>query len=115
LINFSATHERKEKNYQFFFKYPGAGRGVPEVIVLDPAGQKNTVPVKIRQTSPDEWRCEYVSTAIGLHSVNVFFAGQPIPNSPFGVKVSAGNYFWVTLTAPKRRSQNAHQQNSAEM
>jgi hypothetical protein len=67
---------------------------VPEVIVLDPAGQKNTVPVKIRQTSPDEWRCEYVSTAIGLHSVNVFFAGQPIPSSPFGVKVSAGNYFF---------------------
>ncbi|XP_059469559.1 filamin-A isoform X2 [Neocloeon triangulifer] len=67
----------------------GAGKGVPEVIILDPAGLKNTVPVKIRQTSPDEWRCEYVSTAIGLHSANVFFAGQPIPNSPFGVKVSA--------------------------
>jgi len=60
------------------------------VIILDPAGLKNTVPVKIRQTSPDEWRCEYVSTAIGLHSVNVFFAGQPIPTSPYGVKVSAG-------------------------
>jgi hypothetical protein len=25
---------------------------------------------------------------LGVHSVNVFFAGNPIPNSPFGVKVS---------------------------
>lgn len=67
------------------------------MIILDPAGQKNTVPVKIRQTSPDEWRCEYVSTTIGLHSVNVFFAGQPIPSSPYGVKVSAGKFKFHTL------------------
>lgn len=65
-----------------------AGRGVPEVIILDPAGAKTSVPVKVRQISPDLWRCEYVSSAIGLHSVNVFFAGKPIPNSPFGVRVS---------------------------
>ena len=31
---------------------------------------------------------EYVATMLGLHSVNVFFAGNPIPKSPFGVKVS---------------------------
>ncbi|XP_060516412.1 filamin-A isoform X2 [Cylas formicarius] len=65
-----------------------AGRGVPEVIILDPSGNKNSVPVKVRQTSPDLWRCEYISSIIGLHSVNIFFAGQPIPNSPFGVRVA---------------------------
>ncbi|XP_021916471.1 filamin-A isoform X2 [Zootermopsis nevadensis] len=65
-----------------------AGRGVPEVIILDPSGHKNTVPVKVRPISQDVWRCEYVSPAIGLHSVNVFFAGQPIPNSPYGVRVA---------------------------
>ncbi|XP_069693768.1 filamin-A isoform X2 [Periplaneta americana] len=65
-----------------------AGRGVPEVIILDPSGHKNTVPVKVRPISPDVWRCEYVSSAVGLHSVNVFFAGQPIPNSPYGVRVA---------------------------
>lgn len=26
-------------------------------------------------------------TALGVHSVNVFFAGNPIPDSPFGVRV----------------------------
>lgn len=67
-----------------------AGRGVPEVIILDPSGHKNTVPVKVRPISQDVWRCEYVSPAVGLHSVNVFFAGQPIPNSPYGVRVAPG-------------------------
>ncbi|XP_058791414.1 filamin-A isoform X2 [Phymastichus coffea] len=65
-----------------------AGRGVPEVIVLDPQGNKTTVPVKLRQTSPDVWRCEYVSPVVGLHSVNIFFAGKLIPKSPMGVRVA---------------------------
>ncbi|XP_066588237.1 filamin-A isoform X2 [Prorops nasuta] len=65
-----------------------AGRGVPEVIILDPQGSKTTVPVKLRQTSPDVWRCEYASPVVGLHSVNVFFAGKLIPNNPVGVNIS---------------------------
>lgn len=67
-----------------------AGKGVPEVIILDPSGHKNTVPVKVRQISPDLWRCECMYPTVGLHAVNIFFAGQPIPNNPFGVKVSPG-------------------------
>lgn len=67
-----------------------AGHGVPEVIILDPAGHKTTVPVKLRQIKPNHWRCEYISNIIGLHSVNVFFAGNPIYNSPFGVKIAPG-------------------------
>lgn len=70
---------------------------MPEVIILDPAGFKNTVPVKLRQISPDNWRCEYVSTTVGLHSINVFFAGQPIPGSPYGVRVSPGNQWLVNI------------------
>uniref|UniRef100_A0A336M1N1 CSON010354 protein n=1 Tax=Culicoides sonorensis TaxID=179676 RepID=A0A336M1N1_CULSO len=64
-----------------------AGKGVPEVIILDPAGHKTTVPAKVRQIGQDFWRCEYVSPHLGLHSVNVFYAGKPIPNSPYGVRV----------------------------
>lgn len=66
-----------------------AGRGTPEVIILDPAGHKNTVPVKVRPLNDDTYRCEYVASGLGLHSVNIFFAGQSIPGSPFGVKVSS--------------------------
>ncbi|XP_020279518.1 filamin-A isoform X4 [Pseudomyrmex gracilis] len=65
-----------------------AGRGVPEVIILDPQGNKHSVPAKVRQTSPDVWRCEYVSPTTGLHSVNIFFAGKPIPGSPIGVNIA---------------------------
>lgn len=64
-----------------------AGSGVPEVVILDPAGHKSTVPVKLRQIEHNMWRCEYTSDLVGLHSVNIFFAGEPIPNSPFGVKI----------------------------
>ncbi|XP_012277113.1 filamin-A isoform X2 [Orussus abietinus] len=65
-----------------------AGRGVPEVIILDPQNSKTTVPVKLRPTSQDIWRCEYVSPVTGLHSVNIFFAGKLIPDSPVGVNVA---------------------------
>ncbi|XP_034935901.1 filamin-A isoform X1 [Chelonus insularis] len=65
-----------------------AGRGVPEVIILDPQSNKTTVPVKLRQTSPNVWRCEYSSPIIGLHSVNIFFAGKLIPKSPMGVNIA---------------------------
>lgn len=46
--------------------------------------------MKVKLVSEGVHRCEYVTTAIGLHSVNIFFAGQSIPGSPFGVKVSPG-------------------------
>ncbi|KAK6619966.1 hypothetical protein RUM44_006366 [Polyplax serrata] len=65
-----------------------AEKGVPEVIILDPAGHKNTIPVKVRQISSDLWRCEYTANTVGMHSINIFFAGQPIPLSPFGVRLS---------------------------
>ncbi|XP_067618137.1 filamin-A isoform X2 [Eurosta solidaginis] len=65
-----------------------AGRGVPEVIIIDPANHKTSVAAKVRQLENDVWRCEYVASTQGLHSVNVFYAGTPIPNSPFPVKVA---------------------------
>lgn len=62
------------------------------MIVLDPAGHKTTVPVKMRQIDYNRWRCEYVSHLIGLHSVNVFFGGVPVKRSPFGVKIAPSKY-----------------------
>lgn len=71
-----------------FFRNSGAGRGTPEVVILDPAGHKTSVPAKLRQIADDTWRCEYVSPQVGLHSINVFYAGQPVPSSPYGVRVA---------------------------
>lgn len=80
--------------YIFFliFVFKDAGRGTPEVVILDPAGHKTTVAAKLRQTDEDVWRCEYMSQLTGLHSINVFYAGKPIPNSPFGVRVAPGMF-----------------------
>lgn len=65
-----------------------AGVGVPEVVIIDPANHKTSVAAKVRQTENDVWRCEYMSGLSGLHSVNVFYAGKPITNSPFPVKIA---------------------------
>ncbi|XP_055616121.1 filamin-A isoform X3 [Toxorhynchites rutilus septentrionalis] len=65
-----------------------AGKGVPEVIILDPGNHKTTVAAKLRQLAPNQYRCEYTSHMVGLHSVNVFYNGKQIKNSPFGVRVA---------------------------
>lgn len=65
-----------------------AGKGVPEVIILDPQGHKTSVAAKLRQIEPNTWRCDYTPNAPGTHSINVFYAGKAIPNSPFGVAVA---------------------------
>ena len=70
--------------------FTDAGRGQVEVIILDPKGNRNTVPCRVRKTEDNVYRCEYVAQTTGMHSVNVFFAGQQIPKSPFGVKVTPG-------------------------
>lgn len=55
---------------------------------LDPQSHKTSVAAKVRQIQENVWRCDYTPTAVGLHSINVFYAGKPIQNSPFGVRVS---------------------------
>ena len=88
----------------FFHIYAkDAGKGTPEVVVLDPKGRKDSVPVRIteKEDDPDVYRCEYVPTNLGLHSVNVFFAGNPIPRSPFGVKVSPASLPGKVYTSGK--------------
>ncbi len=64
--------------------------GVVDVAVLDPAGHKDNVRPIISKKSDELWYVEYTAKVEGLHSVNVFFAGKPIPLSPFGVVVSPG-------------------------
>lgn len=76
------------KQTYFDISTKDAGKGVPEVIILDPANHKTTVAAKLRQLAPNQYRCEYTSQLVGLHSVNVFYNGQQIKNSPYGVRVA---------------------------
>ena len=67
-----------------------AGMGAVDVAILDAAGNKDTARPSLSQKADGVWVAEYAATAPGLHSVNVFFAGKAIPNSPFGVIVAPG-------------------------
>lgn len=78
-------------HYTCAFTVSDAGKGTPEVIILDPAGRENTVPAKLRKEPNGAFVCDYTPAVQGVHSVNVFFAGQPVPRSPFAVGVANGN------------------------
>jgi len=77
----------KRKTY-FEVTTKGAGAGVVDVGIVDPAGKKDTVKPIITKKSDDLWYVEYTALTPGLHSVNVNFAGKPIPKSPYPVGVS---------------------------
>ncbi|XP_078037186.1 filamin A protein cher isoform X4 [Augochlora pura] len=72
--------------FEIFTK--NAGQGVPQVAIKDPQGSLSTVPVKLFRSAPDVWRCEYNAPLSGLNSVNIAFAGKPIPGSPYPVNVT---------------------------
>jgi hypothetical protein len=65
-----------------------AGNGLAEVVIADARGRQDVIPVSVKQTTPGKFRCEYVPREPGVHAVNIFFAGRPIHNSPYGVNIS---------------------------
>jgi len=73
------------------YDFSDAGKGTPEVIILDPAGRENTTPVKLRKEPNGVFVCDYTPVVQGVHSVNVFYANQPVPRSPFAVGIANGN------------------------
>ncbi|TGZ55158.1 hypothetical protein CRM22_010478 [Opisthorchis felineus] len=64
-----------------------AGPGNVDCVILDPHGGRDSIKPVITKQGEDNYLVEYTPRDEGLHSVNVFFAGQQIPNSPFGVMV----------------------------
>ena len=69
-----------------------AGKGNVDVSILDPHGRKDTIRPSITTVPGKEgvYLVEYIPAEHGLHSINIMFAGQAIPKSPYGVSVSAG-------------------------
>lgn len=67
-----------------------AGQGTVDVAIVDPHGNREAVrPRIVRQTGdPTTYLVEYTPREEGLHQVHVWFAGQPIPSSPFPVGVA---------------------------
>lgn len=85
----------------FLFLYPlvslpflsGAGVGEVEVMIMDPAGKKNTVTCSIEDKGNSSYRCTYKPTQEGQHTIYVTFAGGPISKSPFTVTVGEGKSY----------------------
>ncbi|KAE8293044.1 Filamin-A [Larimichthys crocea] len=65
----------------------GAGIGEVEVVIMDPAGKKNTVTCTIEDKGNSSYRCTYKPTLEGQHTIYVTFAGGQISKSPFTVNV----------------------------
>ena len=72
------------------FVVADAGMGNVDVAIVDPHGHKDTVRPTVTKKNEITWLVEYTPVDEGLHSINVFFAGQAIPNSPYGVGVAPG-------------------------
>uniref|UniRef100_A0A673B2V9 Filamin A, alpha (actin binding protein 280) n=1 Tax=Sphaeramia orbicularis TaxID=375764 RepID=A0A673B2V9_9TELE len=68
----------------------GAGVGELEVMIMDPAGKKNTVPCTIEDKGNSSYRCTYKPTQEGQHTIFVTYAGGQISKSPFTVNVGEG-------------------------
>lgn len=68
----------------------GAGVGEVEVVIMDPAGKKNTVTCNIEDKGNSSYRCTYKPTQEGQHTIFVTFAGGQISKSPFTVNVGEG-------------------------
>ena len=71
-----------------FLEFTGAGAGNVDCVILDPHGRRDTTKPLITKQAEGNYLVEYTPKEEGLHSINVFFAGQQIPGSPFGVEVA---------------------------
>ena len=71
----------------FEVKTTGAGFGQVECVITDPEGKTSAVPMKLNKVADDLYKCEYCPVKPGPHTVQVLFAGKPIPKAPFKVNV----------------------------
>lgn len=79
-----------ELTLKCFLSLKGAGVGEVEVVIMDPAGKKNTVPCTIEDKGNSSYRCTYKPTQEGQHTIFITYAGGQISKSPFTVDVGEG-------------------------
>lgn len=69
-----------------------AGPGIADCAVVDPRGNRDTVKPRVTPQADGIFMVEYTPKEEGAHNVQVMFAGQPVPGSPFAVMVAARTY-----------------------
>ena len=70
------------KEVDFDIITTGAGKGQVQVIITSPSGK--VMAARVEETI-DGFAAKFTPTEAGPHSVQVMFAGQPVPKSPFRV------------------------------
>lgn len=65
----------------------------PKIIITDPDGNENVIPMKTYNLGSNHWRCEYVPKSVGPHSINLFMGDKPAPI--FHSKITAFSLFDV--------------------
>ena len=71
---------------QFEIDFSGAGKGVPEVEIVDPNGVP--IAIKVEETADGRVTVSYVPETKGLFVVNVGFADMPVPGCPIRVDIT---------------------------
>ena len=73
---------------EFFFTSLDAGVGEITVTITDPEGNDASVKPVIELLEPSVYRVSYTATLKGVHKIQVTFAGEQIPKSPYSVDIS---------------------------
>ncbi|XP_076363644.1 filamin-A-like isoform X2 [Tachypleus tridentatus] len=79
-----------------------AGKGDVKVSIENPKGQLELAEVKFNIDGSETYTVKYTPKMEGMHKVNVLFAGEEVPNSPYIVNVEAtvGDFRKVSTSGP---------------
>ena len=69
---------------EFTIRTEGAGPGTPVIKVMGPT---HNVPCDVKEIDEHLYKCSYTPQEEGIHHIDIVFAGEEIPGSPFTAQV----------------------------
>ena len=78
------SHGVTGEKAEFTIRTEGAGPGAPVVKVMGPW---RSVPCDVKEIDEHLYKCSYTPEEGGAHPINIVFAGEEVPGSPFTAQV----------------------------
>ena len=75
------------ETFEFTVQARGAGKGE---VVVKPKGPKSVYAADVKKNSDDTYKVSFTSFEAGVHTIEILWGNEPIPNSPFKVDFSKG-------------------------